>query len=400
MQKNTYDIIVIGAGPAGSMSAYYLAERGFSVALIDKESFPRYKPCGGGLTARTLKLFPFSLDPVLERTINKFRFSRNFQDEFIREGKDPLMYCMMRDKFDQFLVKKAIEKGTEFLPETRVNGLTESFDQIVVHTTRGEHSGSFVIGADGVSSLTARTFQLCRKIKKGIAIESEIKVDNESLERHKNMVCLDWGTFYRGYGWVFPKEDHLSVGVGGPAKLSKYLKIYFLNFLRSLKFENAGIMSFRTTPIPFRIGYDRIQAGRVLLVGDAAGFTDPMTGEGINFAARSAKIATNTIIRYLEGEARHPYDYRANAEKEIIAEMMAAYPLMKIFNAVPGFIHKKVKTNERYWSGFQRVLKGELSYPDFKSRLGRYHLFWGLIIIIAELIGKIKRANYNITPEK
>ncbi len=394
----TYDIIVIGAGPAGSMSAYYLAERGFTVALMDKEIFPRYKPCGGGLTARTISLFPFSLDPVLENTIYQFRFTRNFKHEYIRESTDPLMYCMMRDQFDQFLVEKAICKGAEFMPETRVNGLTESFDQVLVHTNRGEFSASFIIGADGASSLVARTFQLTGHIKKGIAIESEVKVDAASLERHKHMVCLDWGTFMRGYAWVFPKKDHLSVGVGGPAQLSKYLKIYFLKFMESLHFEDAGLLSFRTNPIPYRTGYDRIQAGRVLLAGDAAGFTDPMTGEGIHYAVKSARIAADTIIRFLDGQSQHPYDYRANAEKEIVNELMAAYPLLKIFHSAPGIIHHKVGTNERFWRGFRKVLQGNLSYVDFKQRLGRYQFIWKPLIRLAGWIELIKRTNFKLSP--
>ncbi len=398
MSLKTYDIIVIGAGPAGSMAAYYLAERGFTVALMDKEIFPRYKPCGGGLTARTLKLFPFSIEPVLESTIYQFRFSRNFKNEFIRESNDPLMYCMMRDNFDQFLVDKAISKGAEFLPETKMTGLTESFDQVLVHTNRGEFSASFIIGADGASSLTARTFQLTGQIKKGIAIESEVKVDPESLARHKHMVCLDWGTFMRGYAWVFPKKDHLSVGVGGPAQLSKYLKIYFLKFMESMKFEDAGLLSFRTSPIPYRVGYDRLQAGRVLLVGDAAGFTDPMTGEGIHYAVKSARIASDTIIKYLDGNTHHPYDYRTNVEKEIVNELMAAYPLLKIFHSAPGIIHNKVKTNDRFWRGFKKVLQGNLSYCDFKDRLGRYKFIWGPMVKLASLIELIKRTNFKLSP--
>jgi geranylgeranyl reductase family protein len=377
------------------MSAYYLAERGFNVAIIEKEHFPRYKPCGGGLTHRSLQLFPFSLEPMIETEIHNFRFSKNFKHAYTRHSDEPLMYCVMRDKFDQFLVDKAIAKGAEFFQGTKVTGLTESFDQVLVHTSAGEFSASFIIGADGASSLTARTFLLTGHIRKGIAIESEVQVSPEDFARFKETVYLDWGTFVRGYAWIFPKGDHLSIGVGGPAKLSKYLKDYFLKFLESLEIKDLTLLSFKTNPIPYRSGFDRIQAGRVLLVGDAAGFTDPMTGEGIYYAVKSASIAADTIIKFLEGTNSHPYDYRKIVEQEVVSELMAAYPLLKIFNAAPGIIHGKLETSDRLWRGFRKVLRGDITYNDFKVRFGRYQFFWKPIVYLSTLIEKFKRTNFK-----
>ncbi len=400
MSQKVYDVVVIGAGPAGSMAAYYLADRGFTVAVIEKENFPRYKPCGGGLTHRTLKLFPFSLDSVIETEIYNFRFSKNFKNAYTRHSDEPLMYCLMRDKFDNFLINNAVSKGADFFQGTRVTGLTESFDQVLVHTSEGEFSASFVIGADGASSITARTFLLTGHVKKGIAIESEVKVSDEDFERFKNTVYLDWGTFIRGYAWIFPKGDHLSIGVGGPAKLSKYLKDYFFKFLESLEIKDLTMMSFRTNPIPYRSGYDRIQAGRVLLIGDAAGFTDPMTGEGIYYAVKSAGIASETIISFLDGTTNHPFDYRKNVEAEVVSELLAAYPLLKIFNSAPGLIHKKLGTSERLWRGFRKVLRGDITYNDFKMRFGRYQFIWNPIIKLATIIEKFKRTNFKFVHEK
>lgn len=398
MEANVVDVIVIGAGPAGSMAAYFLGQRGFKVMVFDKEVFPRHKICGGGLTTRTMHVFPFDLSPVLETSIRKFRFTHKYKEEFYRESPEPLMYCVMREKFDQFLINKAIEKGVEFMAGTKVLGITETFEKVLVHTSKGEFAGQFAIGADGPSSLTARTFQMTGQIKKGMGVESEIRVPMEDLEKLKETVYVDWGTFMEGYAWMFPKGNNLSVGVGGPASLAKYLKTYYFNFLQSIGIKSVEMLSFRTYPIPYKIGPGKVQAGRILLAGDAAGLTDPLTGEGIYFAAKSGLVAAETISEFLEGREEHPFNYRIRMEQEIIPELISAFDVKKIFNAVPGLIHHYLRKNNRLWRGFCMVLRGEITYLDFPSKLGRYKIFWKPAIRIAGWVVKLKLANFKLKP--
>jgi geranylgeranyl reductase family protein len=296
-----YDVIVIGAGPAGSMSAYYLARRGLSVLILDKEDFPRFKPCGGGLSHRALSLFPYDLTPVIESTVYSFRFSHRFEDAYTHVSRDPLVHGTMRSKLDDFMLKKAIGKGAEFLPNYKVTGFTETFDHVLVHTAETEFSGRYIIGADGVGSITARSFQLTDNVRKGVGIESEIRVDKETLARFHGKACLDWGTFVRGYAWVFPKHDHLSVGVGGPASLAKYLKPYYFRFLKSLEIEHVEILSYRSFPIPFRTGLGKVQTSRVMVVGDAAGLADPLTGYGSNSRLRAGSWPPSLSSMFWKG---------------------------------------------------------------------------------------------------
>ncbi|MCX6271154.1 MAG: geranylgeranyl reductase family protein [Bacteroidetes bacterium] len=395
MDSRFYDVIIVGAGPAGSLAAYHLAERGYRVMILEKDFFPRYKPCGGGLTYRTLNLIPFDIESVIDSRIYRFRFSHRFKYEFIRSSKEPLMVCTMRDKFDMLLLNKAKEKGAECIHGVRVTGFTETFDQVLVHTEEIEYAASFVIGADGVNSITAKSFNLNENIKKGIGIESEIRVPEKYTDQFRETVYLDWGTFMEGYAWVFPKRDHLSIGVGGPISLARHLKTYFFRFLESLQVSDVEILSFRTFPIPYRTGFSRVQASRVLVVGDAAGLTDPLTGEGIYYALKSGKIASSVIMEFLEGITNHPYQYRQRLENEISTELLAAFPIKRIFNTVPLLIHHQLRKSDRLWRGFCKVLTGQVNYLDFKERMGKYHLLWKPMIITAKLIESLRKANYK-----
>ncbi len=395
MEPKYYDMIVVGAGPAGAIAAFHLAERGYQVLILEKDYFPRHKPCGGGLTYRALELLPFSIDHLIESTIHSFRFTHRFKKEFIRHSEQPLMVCVMRDRFDQFLVDKAREKGAEFLEGIKVSGFTETFDKVLVHAEGQEFAASFVIGADGVNSLTAKTYLLNQNIRKGIGIESEVRVNESQLLRFRSMASLDWGTFVEGYAWVFPKADHLSIGVGGPVGLSRHLKHYYFRFLESLHMGDVEIISFRTFPIPYRSGYSRLQASRVLVAGDAAGLTDPMTGEGIFYALKSGKIAASVIMEYLEGSTTHPYSYRQRLEDEVVSELLSAFPLLRIFNAAPGLIHSLMRKKSRLWRGFCKVLRGEVKYSQFRYKMGRYGFLWKPLIALSTMIELSRKMNFK-----
>ncbi len=110
-----YDVIVVGAGPGGSTAARFCAQAGLKTLLIEKERLPRYKPCGGCLSPKTVHLLSFDLSPVLENTIYGVKFSYCFEDSFSIQSTQPMAFLVMRDGFDQFLVKKALEQGTEVL---------------------------------------------------------------------------------------------------------------------------------------------------------------------------------------------------------------------------------------------------------------------------------------------
>ena len=412
MVKYDADVIIVGAGPAGSLAAYELATRGVRVLILEKALFPRYKVCGGGLTHKIIREIPFDVSEVIETVIRTVQFSSGFKHVYSRTSDVPLMYCTMRSKFDQFLLGKAINAGAEARLLHKVAEVREEKDSIHVITKERMFVSALVIGADGPSSIVARSAGLRRHIKQGLAWEAEITADAENLKKYSDTVFLDWGSFPGGYGWVFPKSDHFSVGVGGPANLSKQMIPYyrkFLNYLRGeLQYPISSIQhpassiqhpalgkGPRSWPIPVRIKKGAFHEGRILVAGDAAGLTDSLTGEGIYYAVRSGKLAAEACLRYMQGQAGALKTYSGNVNDELMTELLEGNKIMHIFNTVPSKIHFFVRDNDRAWRAFGKVLRGERSYKDVKTGFGKWKVFWNLAAFISGQFEKIKTWRYR-----
>lgn len=389
------DVIIAGAGPAGTMAAYELTRNGVDVLILEKAAFPRYKVCGGGITRKILAEIPFDIRSVVEREIFSVRFSCQFTDFFTRTSSDPLIFCTMRDKLDQLFLDYALSSGARILHGEHVTTLQQEGGGIRVQTrTRTFHS-RVVIGADGASSVVAHCSGLRKDIKPGLAWEAEMDADAKEIEQYGKTVFLDWGTFPGGYGWIFPKQDHFSVGVGGPASLSRYLKPYKERFIASSGIRFTGIRSVKFWPIPVRTRKGNFHAGQVIVAGDAAGLTDPLTGEGISYAILSGKMAGQAILRFLKGEANALPAYSEEINHLLMPEILEANRVKVIFNAVPVTIHHLVEKRERVWKAFGKVLKGERTYLDVRKRIGRWGYLWGPACFLAGFYCRIKEYRYK-----
>jgi len=379
------DVIVAGAGPAGSLAAYQLAIQGISVLILEKSRFPRYKVCGGGLTHKILQEIPFDISPVFETSIHSIRFSRGFTEQFQRHSDEPLIHCAMRDRVDDFLLQKALKAGAKVLFGEKVTEVIQDVAKVSVKTKTGSYSSRILIGADGASSAVARLTGLRENILPGLAWEAEIKACEESVKRFSQTVFLDWGAFPGGYGWVFPKGDHFSIGVGGPAALSKWMMPYYERFLgyfqRNLQESsdrsiNLETLSMRSWPIPVRVEKSNFHSGRIMVAGDAGGLTDPLTGEGIYYAVRSGNLAAQTCSGYLQGRTSNLDSYSREVNLQLMPELMEANKIKHIFNAVPLKIHRFVRDSDRGWRAFGRVLRGERKYADVRMGFGKWKSLW------------------------
>ena len=211
----SFDVIVVGAGPAGSTSAYFLAQEGLSVLLLDRARFPRDKPCGGGVTGRAAALLPFSIEPVVEDVVDRLEIGLSYSRRFERQSEKPLIYMTRRVMLDAFLVERAREAGAVFRDGTKVTEVELREDDVVVQTKDWTGTCRVVIGADGTNGMTARSLGCDGARVHLVALEADLSYDTVDRDRYRGRAVLQLGAVPGGYGWIFPKGDHVNVGVGG-----------------------------------------------------------------------------------------------------------------------------------------------------------------------------------------
>ena len=392
------------AGPAGAIAAYSLAERGYHVLIIDKSNFPRYKACGGGLTEKVFKVLPFDISEVVEQRINKVSFTYRLEDHIIRETGRNVMVCVMRERFDDFLLQKAINSGATLLDGSEVISADQQDDHVRVNTANQSYQSEFLIGADGARSKIAGIFKLLKQKQVFLAIGAEVEVGTETLEKFKNLVHLEWGLLPAGYGWIFPMGHNeynlkflllLSIGVGSATKLGKYLGPYYRKFTEKLNLDIINTISYRSYQIPFRYNLSSIQNNRVLVAGDAAGLTDPLTGEGIFYAMQSGVIAAESIDKFLRNGRKEALEYEHRVNMEIMPDLFAVDQLKNMFFILLPYFHKWIKTNDSLWSAFVRVLAGDKAYSSFRNNFGRLKPAYPLFNQSAKVIQKFRIQKFN-----
>jgi geranylgeranyl reductase family protein len=293
--KNTfYDVIVVGGGPAGASAAYFLTKGGKRVLVLEKERLPRYKTCGGGLSIRFLReQFPFSFEPVLKTSISSVSYVNHNLVSTIPLSPGAIG-VVMRDELDEYLLSQA---GAEVIQGAAVSSVQQLADRVVVETQDGQqYAGAYLVGADGANSMVARSLGLRPRRLMAAAIEAEISVPPEVMQRFERQLVFIMGEINRGYMWIFPKPDHLTIGIGAlhpkPGELQNTLKKVMGRYGISVD----GNTRLRGHPIPIYTHRERVSSARTLLVGDAAGLVDPFSGEGIRFAIKSGRLAAESIL--------------------------------------------------------------------------------------------------------
>ncbi len=276
------DVLVVGAGPAGSATAIHLARSGASVLLADRARFPRDKACGGGVTGRALRQVPCDITPVVERIVDTFELRLHHRRSFRRTSAEPLIVMTQRRRLDAYLAEQAVAAGARFQDGTKVERIVIGENGVSASVGGESVTADVLVGADGSNGTVAKAAGLDAGIDRGIALEGNVAWSLLDEERFASTAVIEIGAPAGGYGWLFPKGDHANLGVGGWAREGPHLRDHLARLARAYDVDPDAITGLRGHQLPMRrIGASTPASSRAILVGDAAGLIDPLSGDGM-----------------------------------------------------------------------------------------------------------------------
>jgi flavin-dependent dehydrogenase len=275
-----------------------------------------------------------------------------------------------RRKLDTFLAERAAEAGADFHDGDPLRDIDASQTGVRVSTGRNSHVSRVLIGADGANGLVGRTVGLRTEYEEAVALEGNVEYADGIPEDWREFVGLDLGGLAGGYGWVFPKGDHLNVGVGAWKYAGFTLRPKLGNLCRRYGFDPESLTGLRGYHLPVRVPGSPIARGPVAVAGDAAGLVDPLTGEGIHMAFESGRLAAAQAIRVLSGEAADMTGYQRAVDRRLQTELTVSRKLQELFNFAPPPYMLAMRHSEKFWLLFVHILRGELTYLDFTRMIG------------------------------
>ena len=350
----SYDAIVVGAGPAGSVTAVRLAREGASVLLLDRATFPRDKPCGGGLTYRAIRELPVDVTPVVEDVVDRFEFSFRYRLRFERKSAASIILMTQRKRLDAFLAEQAAAAGAEFRDSAKVTAVEEDGTvQIGDETLRAD----VVVGADGVNGVTTRSLGMKQGYRYGVALEGNVPYARTTESRFRGRAVLELSVVPGGYGWVFAKGDHVTGGVGGWEAEGPRLRAHLAKLCAAHEISLDAVEETRGYRLPLRRREDALMKGRVLLVGDAAGLVDPLSGDGMYEAFVSARLASEAI---LGGDLA---GYGAALNQALASNASASWAAKRALDRFPRIVYGFARIPV-VWRFADALLRGELASPS------------------------------------
>ncbi len=367
-----FDVVVVGAGPAGSTAAHRLAAAGAGVLLLDKARFPRDKPCGGGLTMRAVRQLPVPPDPVVEHVVDRMGFRLRYGTRFERRSEEPLILMTQRRRLDHYLAEQAVSAGAELLDGVKVSDVRAGDRSVSVRVDGAEVEAAALVAADGVNGPTRKALGLGGDYVLGVAFEGN--VPNEVAgSRYAGLAEIELGTIPGGYGWVFPKGDHVNVGVGGWEREGPALRDHLRDLCRAHGLPHDRVESLRGHRLPLRRAGSRAARGRAVLVGDAAGLVDPLSGDGMYEAFVSSRIAAELILDLLAGRIASLDGYTDRLARALGPVTAASWGAKIAFDRYPRATFALGRLPPA-WRAIERLLRGDTRDPSAETGAARISL--------------------------
>jgi geranylgeranyl reductase family protein len=365
-----YDLIVVGGGPAGSSAALMAARKGLQVLLLEKEIFPRYKPCGGAISNQALSYLGFKLpDDIIERDI--FGARVHYNQRSVEVSKDDRVAVLVtRSKFDDYLLKQAESAGVDVQTGKKVLEYIEGHDEVqVVLPDRGVSAKFLIIAEGSQGNLKLRIRRQDKKSEYALCLVTEIPTSQEESEnRILRPIDIYFGPIGMGYGWVFRHRGYLSVGIAGVASTMQNPRNTLNEFLKERGLGCDCAVKAHKLPAG---GIGRILAGaRVVLCGDSAGLVDSFYGEGVKYAIRSGQLAVDVISGAL---SVNPYNtipggtYEALCRKEFQDNLKWSFKLSRMVHGFPRIFLNLMASDRDVMIKFLDVVSSNMTYKEYRN---------------------------------
>jgi geranylgeranyl reductase family protein len=242
-----------------------------------------------------LKQIPVDPSPVVERDVDRFELRLRYGSSFARTHTEPLIRMTRRIRLDAFLVEQAARAGADVREGVRVEAVQPDDGAVTARVDGERIRAAAVVGADGANGTVAKSVGLGDGIVRGVALEANVPLDALASDVERTAV-IELAIVPGGYGWVFPKGDHANLGVGGWRSEGPRLRDHLTRLARAHGIEPDTLTERRGHRLPMRRLGTSPSSGRVLLVGDAAGLVDPLSGDGMYEAFVSARLAAEAIV--------------------------------------------------------------------------------------------------------
>lgn len=363
-------IAVLGGGPAGAFAAERLARAGLRTVVFD-EKLAWEKPCGGGITYKAYRQYPFLIDNNIPKKLISDAFVAAPGTGACRMKLSRPLVIYSRLDLNRMLLDRAERAGAQ-IEKARVRELIRTDRGWRVRTTAGTLEADFCIVATGARNSL-------REVGTQWSAENVMYTLGYWVPAEQEHIDIQFLEGLEGYIWVFPRCGHLSVGIGGKGEPAAQLRRRLERFMleRGIPFKDAqfyGHMLPSLSPGAWR--RNRVAGEGWLAVGDAGGLVDPITGEGLYYAIRSADLASQVVIDEAHAPAEKPWTYRSLLTWDFAADLEFGARLAKrffldklLFSSVPARMVQFMRRSPRFLSVVEDLFAGTLPYQKLKERL-------------------------------
>lgn len=355
-----YDVIVSGLGPAGTTFLKELSGSGLKVLAVEKEEFPRKKPCAGGLTQKAFNIlkknFP-ELDKAVRVSAKTLELHYGKKRAKVN-GREVLTYLTDRGELDALLFNSLPFGEIEVHTGEKVLLAEREGEFIRVKTTKESYMCRVLVVAEGANSKTASLFKVKRDM--GFTYEADVEVPFEEK------IVIDFSEFKWGYYWIFPKGSFTTTGLGEfrSRKIFRELPKLLKKF-NSKHGVKGRVIWERGFPIPAGKRKNDVYREGVLFLGDSGGLVDPLTGEGIFYAARSGEIGAKVVkLAFEKGNFKVLSSYKELVDREMGEEFFWAKVVGRFFFPFRNINFSILNRSEKIASLAAELLSGRISYKE------------------------------------